>query len=84
MVYMKRFLRFSAVIAFALIMQGCAVYPYGHSAYGGYGPRYDYQPYRYQPYGHFGSGGGHHGDGGYNRGFGEGGHHGWGGGRGRR
>lgn len=89
MVYMKHLLRLSVVFGLALIIQGCAVYPYGHSAYSGYGPYYGYQPYGYQaygyqPYGSFGWGGGRHWGGGYNRGFGGGGHHGWGGGRGRR
>jgi hypothetical protein len=60
----------SAIFGFALIMQGCAVYPYPYGtsvAYYGQGPyygfNYGYRPYGYygyRPYGHFGWGGGHY------------------------
>ncbi len=93
---MKRLLRVFVVFGFALIIQGCAIYPYRYSAYNGYGPYYRYQPYGYQsyvyqpyvyrsyvyrPYRNFGWWGGHHWGYGYNRGFEWGEHHGW---RGRR
>jgi hypothetical protein len=89
---MKKMLPLISLFGFALIIQGCAIYPYGYSgAYNGYGYPYNgynygYQPYGYRPYGNFGWGGGYGRGfgwgGGYGRGFGGGGH-GWGGGHGR-
>ncbi len=64
---MKKILIFISLFGSALILQSCAVYPYG-SPYNGYQPGY--------------YGGGHHGWGGGQRwnggGYGRGGHHGWG------
>jgi hypothetical protein len=72
---MKKILVLMVLIGFALILQGCAVYPHGHSGgYNGYGSPY---------YGNYG--GGHHGGHGWHGGRnwngggnGWGGHHGWG------
>ncbi len=72
---MKKMIALVSIIAFALVLQGCAVYPpYGYSGgYNGYQSNGNYGGGR-----HHGWGGGHGWNGGGN---GWGGHHGWGGGR---
>lgn len=66
---MKKIVVLMSFLGFALILQSCAIYPYGHpGGHGGYGSPY----YGYQPNQNFG-GGRHHG---------WGGHHGWGDGHG--
>ncbi|MDD5578004.1 MAG: hypothetical protein PHY16_01830 [Methylobacter sp.] len=88
---MKRLIRLSIIFGLALLMQGCAIYPYGgavsYSSYGGpyAGYNYGYQPYGYygySPSGHFGWGGSHYWRGGYGFRHGWGGYNGWRGGHG--
>lgn len=58
---MKRFVLPFAVVGYALMLQGCVVYPYPYSrsaGYYGYSPYYDfnygYQTYGYSPYSYYG------------------------------